>query len=296
MRRYIYGLVVIISTLWGLSFLATSVLIEYLDPYQIQAVRWLIASVVFLVLIACRKLTIDFRKPGLKYALLLGAFEPCMYMSFETYGIAMTSASTAAIFVATIPSAVLLLNLIFFKKRLELKGVLGILIAFCGVAVCTVFSPDFSLDGGFAGYFVLLCAIFSGAMYSIVSNKLADQFSPLELTAIMAFIGTIFFGIMNFVLGYGTKTYTVYFSNSKLLASIAFLGICCSAICYLAFNKILSLVNPAIGNNLSTSMTTVVGVIAGIIFVGDSWGIYTVIGVIMTLIGVVLSSRELGHS
>ena len=293
MKKTVYGLVIIISTFWGLSFLATRILINYLEPYQIQAARWLVASIVFLLLMISGKLSINYKKPGFKYVLLLGVLEPCMYMSFETYGIAMTSASSGAIFVATIPSAVLLLNFFLFKKKLKIKGVLGILIAFSGVVICTVFKPEFSLDRGSLGYVVLLCAIFSGAMYSIVSSRLADRFKPLELTAVMAFMGTIYFGIMNFVLGYGMNTYTVYFTDRKLLFCIVFLGVCCSVICYFAFNRILRLVDPATGNNLSTSMTTIVGVLAGIIFVGDNWGIYTIIGLVMTLIGVILSSRQI---
>ena len=293
MKKTVYGLVIIISTFWGLSFLATRILINYLEPYQIQAARWLVASIVFLLLMISGKLRINYKKPGFKYVLLLGVLEPCMYMSFETYGIAMTSASSGAIFVATIPSAVLLLNFFLFKKKLKIKGVLGILIAFSGVVICTVFKPEFSLNRGSLGYVVLLCAIFSGAMYSIVSNRLADRFKPLELTAVMAFMGTLYFGIMNFVLGYGMKTYTVYFTDRKLLFCIVFLGVCCSVICYFAFNRILRLVDPATGNNLSTSMTTIVGVLAGIIFVGDSWGIYTIIGLVMTLIGVILSARQI---
>ena len=293
MKKTVYGLVIIISTFWGLSFLATRILINYLEPYQIQAARWLVASIVFLLLMISGKLSINYKKPGFKYVLLLGVLEPCMYMSFETYGIAMTSASSGAIFVATIPSAVLLLNFFLFKKKLKIKGVLGILIAFSGVVICTVYKPEFSLDRGSLGYVVLLCAIFSGAMYSIVSSRLADRFKPLELTAVMAFMGTIYFGIMNFVLGYGMNTYTVYFTDRKLLFCIVFLGVCCSVICYFAFNRILRLVDPATGNNLSTSMTTIVGVLAGIIFVGDNWGIYTIIGLVMTLIGVILSSRQI---
>lgn len=294
-KKALYCLIVLISTFWGLSFLATSVLINYLEPYQIQSARWLVASCVFLVMILTGKLHIGYKKKGFRYVLLLGAFEPCLYMTFETYGIAMTSSSTSAIFVATIPTAVLLINGLFLRKKISAKGVVGILLAFLGVICCTVFKQGFSIQGDSLGCIILFSGVLSGALYSILSNKIATDFEPMEMTATMAFVGAIYFGVMNFILGFGVKSYTIYFADARLLGCILFLGVCCSAICYLCFNKILGIMDAAIGNSLATSMTTVVGSIAGIVIAGDTWGVYTIIGIILTLLGVVLSSTQIDN-
>ena len=292
-KRLIYISVIAISVLWGLSFPATAILVERMDPVPIQALRWLIAAVIYAVYMKVKNIRIDFRKKRVKFLLLTGLCEPCIYMIFETYGIMKTSASMGSIFVATIPCACLIINSLLFHRRTGKMGIAGIIMAFAGVAIGTCFSPAFKAGGDAAGYIMLLGAVISGGMYSTASNRAGEDYSSVEITAVMAFMGTVFFNVLNFAMGYGVSTYKTAVSSAGLLGRVLFLGIGCSAICYLAFNKILSLVDPAVGNNLSASMVTVVGVTSGILIGGDPGGWYTIVGLILTLIGVYFSSRQI---
>ena len=47
----------------------------------------------------------------------------------------------------------------------------------------------------------------------------------------------------------------------------------------------------ALANNMTSSLVTVIGVAAGIFIAGDPGGLYTVIGLAMTVVGVWLSSQ-----
>ena len=232
---------------------------------------------------------------GQGYLLLTGLCEPCIYMIFETYGIMKTSASMGSIFVATIPCACLIMNTLIYHRRTGRMGIAGIIMAFAGVAVSTCFSPAFTAGGDAGGYIMLMGAVIAGGMYSIASSRASEEYSSVEITAVMAFMGTVFFNVLNFAMGYGVETYKLVLSDARILGGILFLGIGCSAICYLAFNKVLSLVDPAVGNNLSASMITVVGVTAGIFIAGDPGGWYTIAGLILTLIGVYFSSRQMEY-
>lgn len=292
-KKFVGFLVVITSLFWGLSFLATAILCEYMAPIQIQAVRWTIATIVFLALMAGGVVRIDWHHPRNRYLPLIGLCDPCIYMIFETYGIARTSSSVSSIFVATIPCMVLLLNIVMYGKRTNKMGILSIIMAFSGVVICTVFSPAFSIHGELSGYGFMMCAVVAGGMFSIVSSRLGEHFGALERTAAMAFTGAVFFNILNVVLGYSISTVTVIIEHPNVLVQLVFLGTCCSAFCYLAFNKLLGMMDPALANNISASTTTAVGVVAGIFLGGDPGGLYTVIGVIVTLAGVLLSSREI---
>ena len=292
-RILIYGLVLVCSVFWGFSFLATSILVKTLDPIQIQAARWLIAAAFYGVMIALGYIRIDLSKNRRWLLLLCGLSQPCFYMIFETYGIKMTSASVGSIFIATIPCAVLIIESLVFGNKTSRNGIISILLAFSGVAVCTVFSPAFSIGGSATGYLFMLGAVLMGGIYSVISHKAGADYSSLEITASMAIIGCVFFNTLNWVMGYGLSTYSAITGDARLLIGIVFLGVCCSAICYLAFNKSILLINPALANNMNASMTTVVGALAGILIGGDPGGIYTIIGLAMTIAGVILSSREI---
>lgn len=288
----VYGLVLTISTCWGFSFLATSILVKTLAPVQVLAARWLVAGIIYFAMILAGKIKIDLRKKRSIFLLVCAACQPCAYMIFENTGVKYTSASVGSIMIAVIPCVVLILNAIIYKRKTSKRGVISILLAFFGVAICTMLSPAFSISGDLKGYFLMIGAIISGAFFTVFSAKAGEEYSSIEVTASMAIIGGIFFNILNFGLGYGMNTYTTLFADWHLLAGVLFLGIFCSAICFLAFNKTISMMDPALANNMNASMTTVVGALAGILIAGDPGGLYTVVGLVMTLGGVILSSRE----
>ncbi len=47
-------LVIVLSLLWGLSFLGTKILLETLEPLEIMAVRWALACLTFSLLLLCK--------------------------------------------------------------------------------------------------------------------------------------------------------------------------------------------------------------------------------------------------
>ena len=72
-------LILIISTFWGLSFIALTVLMKWLDPLQIIAVRWTLASLIFITIMLLGKLKINTKKENFKYLILTGLLEPGIY-------------------------------------------------------------------------------------------------------------------------------------------------------------------------------------------------------------------------
>ena len=50
--------------------------------------------------------------------------------------------------------------------------------------------------------------------------------------------------------------------------------------------------NAASASNLISNSTTAIGVISGVVLAGDSFGFYTIIGLMMTIGGIWLASME----
>ncbi|MDY2959780.1 MAG: DMT family transporter [Hornefia sp.] len=291
-KNTVYFLILIISTFWGLSFIALTVLMKWLDPLQIIAVRWTLASFIFISMMAAGKLRINIKKENFKYLLLTGILEPGIYSVLEVYGLSYTSASISSIFIATIPCMSLILGFFIFKIRPGRMGLISIFVAFTGVLICTYFTPGFSTGGHLVGYGFMIGAVFVGTLYGFISAKASKDYSAIEITTVMAFVGMVFFNLANVIRGNFVLSYTTIFSQAQAAGCIIFLGIFCSALCYIALNKILANIDPSIANNMIGSSITVIGVVAGVVINNDPAGIYTVIGVGLTLIGVYLSSKE----
>lgn len=289
----IYALVLASGVTWGFAFLVTTSVIDVLSAVQLQATRWFCAAAFLLLICSFKKVRFDLHKKSFKFLLIAGIFEPCGYYIFETYGLKYTSASIGAIFVATIPCFVMIINSIATGRKTSTIGKLCIAIAFCGVGVCTYFSPAFSLSGNMIGYALMLCAVLSASFFTVISAHVGQEYSSLEVTTMIAIYGCLFFNILNFTVGEGFDTYRTVFTTATLAGPVLFLGIISSAICYLAYNKLIAMMNPALADNMCSSVVTITGTAAGIFIAGDPGGIYTIIGLAMTLTGVIMTSREI---
>lgn len=280
------------SLTWGLSFLATSMTVKKVDPVPLLAMRWGIAGILCLALVIFGIIRIDTKKPAFKWMLLAGVLEPCAYFLFETNGIARTSTSVSSVMIALIPCMSMIIGGIFFRKKIKKRVALGIALALAGVILSTAMGQGNGGSSNILGILFLFCAISIGGLYGHVSKKVTEEYTPMELTCWMAFNGLVFFNLLNFGLGYGLSGYKAAFSDWHIMGGVLFLGVGCSFVCYLLLNYILSKMDAAGANNLSASTTTMVGVVSGIVIAGDPWGWYTICGLILTVIGVWITSRE----
>ena len=287
-----YILVAVCALLWGFSFFGTTVALQKIEPMQLLAMRWTIAAVIFLILAALGVVKLKLKGKNWKALLVVGLLQPSFYSIFETNGINLTTTSESSIFIATIPLMVLIIGGLFLHKKYSWKVAVAIVMAFAGVIICVVFSPNFSLGGKGVGYMVLMGAVLMGALYCYASNGASSDFGSLEMTFGMAIIGAIFFNCISFAMGYGFEGYKICLGDGKMFMAVLFLGICCSCLCYMIFNLVLGALPTAIASNLIGNSTTAIGVLTGVIFAGDPFGWYTIVGLILTLSGIILSSLE----
>ena len=292
-------LIAMVSIGWGVAFLSLAILLQYMAPMQVLAARWGITALLFLCLILAGKVRIDLKsilkknKRDTLFLFLAGLFEPCAYSILEAYGIKMTSASISAIFVATIPCMTLLLGILFFRNKADAKLVASLLITFAGVAIATFFSPVFSVGGTRVGMLCMFFGVIAASMYSLSSKRASAHFDASTVTAVMAFEGAILFNIIALCQGYRLETFTILFTDWKLMINILFLGVFCAFASYLCYNRLLHYADPALATNIVGSLSTVIGVVAGVLIMGDLWGWYTVIGLAITLAGVWLSTLRM---
>ena len=288
----VYILAVICSSFWGFSFLGTQIALEKVDTIPLLALRWTVSAVIFLILYAVKAIKVNYKGKPVKLLLILGALQPCFYSIFETTGIKYTTPSESSIFIATIPLMVIITGVLFLHKKCSVRTTLAILIAFTGVAISVCFSPAFSLGGKWIGYLSLFFAVLLGGFFSHASSKAAESFTTMEATMAISIMGSVFFNLINFGAGYGFSGYVTCFTDMRTLLSVLFLGSCCSCICYILYNYVLGKLPTAIGTNLTANMTTIVGIISGVAFVNDPFGWFTILGVVMTLTGIYLSTSD----
>lgn len=177
---------------WGFSFVATKIALQSFTPFCLIFFRFIVASLFFIPLLYRRGLP-RLTGQNLRHLALLAVFQPGLYFTFETIGLQYTSATKTSLIIATIPVVVLMLSMIFLKERLRLMNALGVAISLAGVSLLIFGGGSTGLGGSFFGDMLILGAVLSASIYMIMTRRLGQSISPLQITGMQIIFGAMIF-------------------------------------------------------------------------------------------------------
>ncbi|MEG0294344.1 DMT family transporter [Enterococcus sp.] len=156
MNKYLGKIgLVIVAVIWGSGFVASALALEHYSPYQILALRFTLAFVVWL-LINIRKLK-KFSFTTMWRGSLLGVFL-FLAFAFQTVGLQYTTPSKNAFLTAVNVVIVPFLGYLIFKKKLPVKNIIGSFITLIGIAMLSLTQAVGSVN--FGDVLTLICAVF----------------------------------------------------------------------------------------------------------------------------------------
>jgi drug/metabolite transporter (DMT)-like permease len=166
-----WSLFILISLIWGSSFILMKESSKHLTGIQIGAIRIFSAGLCFLpfAIIHLRKIPRVKLLPVL-LAGLLGNLLPAFL-----FAIAISEngeSSLASILNSLTPLFVVLIGIIFFKAKIEKKKIVGVVIGFLGLLILTLSKKSTSVDSGLI--LILIATIFYGITVNIVGHYLKD--------------------------------------------------------------------------------------------------------------------------
>ena len=206
--------------LWASTFVALKLAFRVYDPMVITFGRMLVASLCAVFFPFVFK-GVYINKKDLLLMLLMALCEPCLYFVFEAQALVRTSAAQAGMITSMMPLMVAVGAWLVLKEGLSLRVCAGLVIAGGGALWLTlgsapsVHGPD-PLLGNFLEFMAMVCA----ACYALILKKLSNRYSPLLMTFIQAFCGTIFFFPILFLPGTTLPTHI----DSMGLLAVMYLG------------------------------------------------------------------------
>ncbi len=178
---------------WGSSFVALKVAFRTYDPMVVIFGRMFVGGLCFLFL-RHKFGAVRYQAGDWKPLLLLAACEPCMYFIFESWALVNTTASQAGMITSILPLLVAMAAWFFLGERTSRRTVAGFLTAIAGTiwlsmaGEATADAPNPAL-GNFLEFVAMLCA----TGYTILVKRLSHRYSALFITAVQAWVGTVFF-------------------------------------------------------------------------------------------------------
>jgi len=289
-REFYIAIFILIITviLWGLSFISTKVLLNYLSPTIIAFSRQLIALV---PLSAAMYFTKSFKKPeksDLKLIAVSGLLGIVLYFLFENTGMKYTTASNASIIVAAVPVLTLISEIAFFNMKLNFRILTCIFTSIGGVYL--VISNNGRLDFSSAtlkGNLLIIGAMVCWVGYTIINKKLDyTKYNPLVIVFYQTVSATILF--LPFVAADKNHWQAMPLSA---VANLLYLGVLCSALAYIMFNYSSQKLGPTISSTF-LNLSPVVSVTAGFFLLGEVLSATQLAGMILIIGSLFVISKK----
>ncbi len=285
----IYAKLVLVALAWGGTFIGVRVLATAMAPSNAAVWRYVIASVVLLLLVFVRegglpRLT---RVQWLGVA-VLGATGVAAFNFLFMLGMHTVPASRGSLVVALNPAATLVGAALFLHERLTRNKILGIVIALFGVSVVLGHGdPRHLLDGGIGqGEAALFGCVLAWAAYTLLGKRVLKGLTPLAATTYAALIGTVLLAVVALVLG----EFRIPELSWRVGIAFAFVGVIGTALAFVWFYEGVLAIGPARAA-VFINLVPVFAIALGVLLLGEPLEWSMLAGGAIVVVGIYLINR-----
>jgi drug/metabolite transporter (DMT)-like permease len=252
-----WGIFIILSIIWGSSFILMKEGMKSLNAWQVASIRIFSAGMVLLPFTISKLRAIPRKElPLIFLSGMLGTFIPAyLFCLAET----KLDSGVAGILNALTPLFTIVIGALFFHSRLPVNKWIGVLVGFTGLVMLVTAGRDVSFSNmGYATY-IIIATICYGLNVNMVNRNL-KHIPSLMLASVAFGLLIIPSGLILLSTGYAAKTSTEGYWYST--GASAVLGIFGTAVASVLFYMLMKRAGP-----LFASMVTY-----GIPFVALFWG------------------------
>lgn len=277
MKKYLgmIGLLTV-TIIWGGGFVASEMALETLTPFQIMAVRFVIAAALMAGMGGKHLKSItreEIRCGFFLGAALFGAF------ALQIIGLQYTTPSKNAFLTATNVVMVPFIALVIYRKKIEARSLVGAVMAIVGAGVLSL-NQDFSL--GLGDGLTLLCAV-CFAMQIFLTGEYVGRIRPTVLNflqmataAVLSVAGLAITGGFSFA------------ASGKSILAVLYLGVVSTTITYLLQTVSQKYVDET-KSAIILSMEAVFGTVFSVIILHETITVRMILGSILILSAVLIS-------
>jgi drug/metabolite transporter (DMT)-like permease len=289
-QKKTYLALVLITILWGNSFIAIKHAVQFLTPMELTILRFIPAAVAFAALLLPTRRASFWAMVRKDWPLLifLGL------IGFVGYNIALMTgerriaAGTASLIVPSLnPVLTFILSIIFLKERPTIRKVTGLILASTGLYIIIRYASGERIVFSYLIYvFITLLAPLCFATYTILGKPLVARHPPLQVTggATMAAVIPLLFLIDgDLIAKLPTLPATVWLS-------IAFLSFLCTVFAFVVWLWALQKMEATQVGSF-TYLVPLFGVSFSQVILGESITLALVIGGAILLSGVYIINR-----
>ena len=275
---------IFLSAIWGSSFLFLRLASPVFGPIFLIEMRVLSGLAVLLPLVLFLGKLAEFQKHW-KMIATVSLMNMAIPFCFFAFSAVYIGAGLLSIINATVPIFSACVAYVVYKERLSRSSLLGLLIGFLGVVVL-MFNPgeSFGPSGWLAIFSALLACLLYGTAINLTVNNLQGV-SGLTITAGGLFVSSLV--LLPFALWARPEVLPV----GNIWWSVFALGIVCTGFGFVMFYRLIDRIGAGRAI-MTTYLIPVFSILWGNIFLGESVTLIMVVGCILVLLGVGLTTKK----
>ncbi|MDA4129353.1 MAG: EamA family transporter [Thaumarchaeota archaeon] len=282
------------AVLWGSAYPAIQLSLHYYDSFTISAFRALLGSAVLCLYVLLFKQDVRPKVEDLKYLILSSVLGASGFWTLLNLSVLYLEPDTSSFLVALYPLIAVVLAALLLHEKMKLASWIGVALGIFGTFLIVAIGERASLNGSspLLGSITAIGAAFSWASYMIISRHLVStktrsgsNRSPEYIT-----FNTFLFAVpVTLVLMLCTSSGR-YFFNSSLsgIFYIGYIGIACSGIAFLIFNKGMRLIGIT-RSAINQLLFPVVAIILSYFILGETVNLIEICGMVLIIAGILLA-------
>jgi drug/metabolite transporter (DMT)-like permease len=283
--RVILGFI-LISTVWGSTWLAIKVGVESAPPLMNAGLRFLLASLILYAILRVRKLEIPWTPDARRLYLIMGLISYAIPFALVYWAEQYVDSGLSCILFAAFPFWVAVFSHFFLSgERLTAFTLSGVLLGLIGI--CVIFWGDFhamSLLTG-AGMGALVVSTIMQAFSLIEIKKRGHHISPVVMNFVsMSIACVVLLAASLSIEPWGGTVWTVGGVGSML-----YLALVGSVLTFVTYYWLLKRVAP-VYLSLSSFINPIVAVLLGAAFRQETLGASVAFGASLVLLGILVAN------
>ena len=284
------------NSIFGFSFMFSRVALGVATPFVMLMYRFAIAFAAIHIVVLCARrfapqgegmhwLRFSLRGRRLWPLVLLGIVQPVAYFLCESYGISLTNSVFSGVIISLVPIASLAMGAIFLHEIPRRAQVGFSALSIAGVIIITL---QQSAEGAIRplGVVQLIGAVLTGVTFNLIIRSIAGEYSALERTYVMMLIAVVAFtALAVWECRANPAALLAPLASVPFMASILYLSLLSSITAFLVLNYAGGEL-PVAMTTAFCNLTTMISVLAGVVFLGEQFTLVSLAACMMIIAGV----------
>lgn len=283
------ALFVLLSMLWGLSFVAIKAGLTEIPPVFFAALRFDVAAPLLLAFVAWRyevwrpQGRADYASVVVGAVTLIAANNSLLFLGQQTI-----TPAAASVMYGLNPILAPAFAFVLLDQRLDVVSILGIVLGLVGVVILVQPSPDALTAGSTLGKVSVLGAAVAVAFGSVLLQRLGATIDSIPLTTWAMVLGAVLLHGMSYGLGEAPTSGTL---TPDIVSAVLVVGVLSTALAYPIYFTLIRQIGP-VRANLVAYTVPIFAALTGLLLFGTGVTSATVLGFLVVVSGVSVLERR----